>query len=170
MAGPLDVKTGACHSNAERPVKSYRTRLARTGQCSDFYSLLTFFENALNIELPMKSSYELAMERSTNPRPGVKLTNAQKTPLPNWRPKLQGTGSPTGEILVKGEIEKAWTTGEYKAWQYWRSQMVSDRKPFRPSLKKRRSRFERHQVSRFEGDPISSPTFLLEDPAVWLLR
>src|SRR4051812_44072077 len=60
---------------------------------------------------PMKSAYELAMERLEKQSPTAKLTDAQKTELAEIDSTFKARIAER-ELLLRGEIEKALSAGQ----------------------------------------------------------
>jgi hypothetical protein len=84
-----------------------------------------------NLQLPMKSSYELAMERLNKTAPTVRLTAAQKKQLAEldsqYAAKIAGR-----EIALNGEIAKA--TDDFDKAESLRRQLVAERKKLQAEL------------------------------------
>jgi hypothetical protein len=77
--------------------------------------------------MPMKTSFELAMERLGQASPTVKLTEAQKLAIAELESKGKAKLAER-ELLLRGEIELAISKGDYQAQEQLEKQLASDRK------------------------------------------
>jgi hypothetical protein len=88
-------------------------------------------------EKPMKTAYELAMERLNQNAPAVQLSKAQKDALAELDSKYQAKIAER-EIFLKGEMTKASAKGDLEALQQLDQQLTSDRKSLRAELEEKK--------------------------------
>ena len=81
----------------------------------------------------MKSSYELAMERLNKTSPTVKLTAEQKKQLAELESRYAAKIAER-EIALKGEIDKAASTGDAETAGKLQRQLADDRKKLQSEL------------------------------------
>jgi hypothetical protein len=75
----------------------------------------------------MKSSYELAMERLNKVSPTVKLSDVQKQRLAELDAQCKAKIADR-EILIKGQMHKALSSGEDETLDQLEKQLASDRR------------------------------------------
>ena len=80
-----------------------------------------------NNAIPMKPSFELAMERLGQTSPTVQLTSKQKRAIADIESKCQAKIAES-ELLLRGEMELAISKGDYETHQQLEKQLASDRK------------------------------------------
>ncbi len=85
----------------------------------------------------MKSSYELAMERSTKTAPASKLTAAQKKQLAELDAKYTAKIAER-EIALKGEINAANAAGDVEKAETLQRQLVADRKNLQADVQEKK--------------------------------
>jgi hypothetical protein len=86
---------------------------------------------------PMKSSYELAMERLNKTVPTVKLTAAQKKELAELDSQYAAKIA-AREIALNGEIAKA--AEDFEKEESLREQLVNDRRKLQAELEEKKER------------------------------
>jgi hypothetical protein len=86
---------------------------------------------------PMKSSYELAMERLNKTAPTVKLSNAQKKEIAELESQY-GAKIAAREIALNGEIAKA--AEDFEKEESLREQLVNDRRKLQAELEEKKER------------------------------
>jgi hypothetical protein len=86
---------------------------------------------------PMKSSYELAMERLNKTAPTVKLTAAQKKELAGLDSQYAAKIA-AREIALNGEIAKA--ADDFEKEESLREQLVNDRRKLQAELEEKKER------------------------------
>jgi hypothetical protein len=73
----------------------------------------------------MKSAYELAMERLAKSQPIVKLTDEQKKQLAEVDSTFKARTAER-ELFLKGEIQKARSTGKFEEAESFEKQLASE--------------------------------------------
>jgi hypothetical protein len=89
--------------------------------------------------IPMKSAYELAMERLNKSAPAVKLTEKQKKDLAELD-SVYASKIAQREIFLKGELAKAEATGDFEAIDQLQKQLTSERKTLNAELEEKKEK------------------------------
>ena len=90
-------------------------------------------------DFPMKSAYELAMERLNKTSPTVKLTDEQKKELAELESQCSAKIAER-ELFLEGEISKAVNRGDYEAMEQLEKQLVSERKSTRADFDEKKEK------------------------------
>ena len=95
---------------------------------------------------PMKSAYELAMERLSKSSPTVKLTDEQKRQIADLESQCAAKIAER-ELLLQSEIVKAADKGDAEAIAQLEKQLASDRKSLRADFEEKKEKV-RNQTSK----------------------
>ncbi len=91
------------------------------------------------IILPMKSAYELAMERLEKQSPTAKLTDAQKAQITELE-GLTKAKKAEKELFLQGEITKAEEKGDYEAFAQLQKQLKHELAKLDEDLEKKKDK------------------------------
>jgi hypothetical protein len=87
----------------------------------------------------MKSAYELAMERLAKSQPIVKLTNEQKKQLAEVDSTFKARVAEK-ELFLKGEIQKARSSGKFEEAESLEKQLASEIKRLQEDCEARKEK------------------------------
>lgn len=87
----------------------------------------------------MKSAYELAMERLSKASPSVKLTEDQKRQIADLESQCAAKIAER-ELLLKGELTKAFDKGDPEEIAQLEKQLVSDRKSLKAEFEEKKDK------------------------------
>ena len=88
---------------------------------------------------PMKSAYELAMERLEKQSPTAKLTDAQKAQITELE-SLSKAKKAEKELFLQGEITKAQEKGDYEAMAQLQKQLTHELSKLDEDLEKKKEK------------------------------
>jgi hypothetical protein len=91
---------------------------------------------------PMKTAYELAMERLQKASPDVPLTDEQKRALAELDSRYKAKEAER-ELLLRGEIDRAIAKGDFEAQEQLEKQLASDRRTLRSELEEKKEEIRR---------------------------
>lgn len=101
----------------------------------------------LTLLLPMKSAYELAMERLNKSTPTVKLTNAQKKELAELDSRYAAKIAER-EIGLKDQINQLSARGEFEKAAAMEQQLSQERKALLAELEEHKERVRQGRQKR----------------------
>jgi hypothetical protein len=94
--------------------------------------------------IPMKTSFELAMERLGQTSPTVQLTSQQKRAIAEIESRCKAKIAER-ELLLRGEMELAISKGDYEAHQQLEKQLASDRKSIQAELEEKKEQIRQQR-------------------------
>src|SRR5262245_42074681 len=95
--------------------------------------------------LPMKTAYELAMERLSKASPATKISDAQKKKLAELDAKYAAKIAER-EIFLKDELGKAAAKGDFEAVEQLEKQIVSEKKSLTAELEEKKDEVRKERT------------------------